>query len=86
MENRPRSNIGSNWGMEFPCDLPRTEVLVPYSLSINLLFHWAMNSVISQNGTSPSECQHFSCWYTKGQFGLKCPKHYRWASPLMHFP
>ena len=43
-------------------------------------------SVISQNGTSPSECQHSSCWYTKGQFGLKWPKHYIWAWPLMYFP
>ena len=41
--------------------------------------------VISQNGTSPSQCWHSSCWYTKGQFGLKWPKHYRWAWPLIHF-
>ena len=32
--------------------------------------------VIIQNGTSPSECRHSLCWYTKGQFGLKWPKHY----------
>ena len=42
--------------------------------------------VISQNGTSPSEYRHSSCWYTKGHFGLKWPKHYKWAWPLMHFP
>ena len=49
-------------------------------------FYAQYTGVISQNGTSSSEYQHSSCWYTKGQFGLKWPKHYRWAWPLMHYP
>ena len=30
--------------------------------------------VINPNGTSPFECRHSLCWYTKGQLGLKFSK------------
>ena len=27
--------------------------------------------VINPNGTSPSKCRHFICWYTKGHFWIE---------------
>ena len=52
---------------------------------IEISFVQIWYTVISQNGTSPSECWHSPCRYTKGQFGLKWPKLYRCAWTLMHY-
>ena len=39
------------------------------SLPFDLTHYGA--SVINPNGTSPSECQHFICWYTKGHLWIE---------------
>ena len=42
-------------------------------------------SVIYLNGTSPSECQHPSCWHTKGHLWIEVfPKHYRLTYYIIH--
>ena len=42
--------------------------------------------VIYLNGTSTSECQHPSCWHTKGHLWIEgFPKHYRWDYYELHF-
>ena len=53
-------------------------------LCIRFEVNFFYGSVINQNGTSPSECWHALCRHTIGQLGLKWPKHYRCAWPLIH--
>ena len=55
-------------------------------ISINKFLPCSNEIVISQNGTSPSECWHSLCRYKKGQIGLKLQKHYICAWTLMHYP
>ena len=45
----------------------------------------AILGVIHLNGTSPSKCQHSSCWHTKGHLWIEgFLKHYRWAYYELH--
>ena len=48
--------------------------------------HISSASIINLNGTSSSKYWHPLCQDTKGQFGLKFPKHYRCVWTLMHYP
>ena len=56
--------------------IPMVMVLVKHNI------FWDI--VINQNGTSPSEHRHLLCRDTKGQLGLKFPKHYRYIWLIIH--
>ena len=50
-----------------------------------ILLHSKRMIFIHLNGTSPSECQHPSCWQTKGHLWIEVfPKHYRLAYYTIH--